>query len=414
MAFTNPIWLWGLTGLSVPLAIHLLSRKEGQVIAIGSLRHLQDANTQQFKSLRLNEILLLILRSLVIISIVFFLAGLSSSTTSREKWVLLEENLKGKSEANMLVDSLKKQGYELRSFSSGFPLVSNSLVEPINYWQLLEELKSKALTSAVIISSSRLESFRGLQIQKPDAIQWLTVPPVADNYLVSAKKITTDSIVVKMGALKNQNTHHSSLKTQNLNGTGVYKIKNDSIAITPIDTIKIILIIDVGFEYDGKILLASLNALKSFVPSKLQIELATDLKASLRNYDWIIWLSEKGEPSDISNKKIIFKENPHHKILEQKSATEWRLTTHLNQGKVLDENLTHQLSQLLVPAKPEWHTANSKDQRGMPEKMMWADSEVTSRIENENASLLSLEQPFVILILILLVIERLVSYKRNQ
>ena len=67
MALANSFWLWGLSALSVPLIIHLLSRREGKVIRMGSLRYLQDSNTQQFKSLRLNEIILFILRCLLII-----------------------------------------------------------------------------------------------------------------------------------------------------------------------------------------------------------------------------------------------------------------------------------------------------------------------------------------------------------
>src|SRR6478735_8889858 len=94
MAFANPIWLWGFSALSIPLAIHLLSRKEGKVIAMGSLRHLKDANTQQFKSLRLNEIVLLLLRSLIIILLVLFLSGLQIHKTSKQKWVLVENELR--------------------------------------------------------------------------------------------------------------------------------------------------------------------------------------------------------------------------------------------------------------------------------------------------------------------------------
>jgi len=73
MQFKQPILLWALAGLIVPLAIHLLSRKEGQVIRLGSLRHLRETSTQQFRGIKLNEILLLALRSLLVILFVLLI-----------------------------------------------------------------------------------------------------------------------------------------------------------------------------------------------------------------------------------------------------------------------------------------------------------------------------------------------------
>src|SRR5690349_13991138 len=95
MYFSNPIWLWALTGISIPIAIHLLSRKEGKVIRIGSLRHLQETSTQQFKGIRLNELALLALRCLLIILFVMILSGLSLHWTNSNKvsWVLVEKGL---------------------------------------------------------------------------------------------------------------------------------------------------------------------------------------------------------------------------------------------------------------------------------------------------------------------------------
>src|SRR6187401_594471 len=95
MLFANPIWLWALAGLLIPIGIHLLSRKEGQVIRIGSLRHLQETNTQQFKGIRLNEIVLLILRCTLIILFVLLMSGLSFERVNKSeaKWVVIEKGL---------------------------------------------------------------------------------------------------------------------------------------------------------------------------------------------------------------------------------------------------------------------------------------------------------------------------------
>src|SRR6187549_1844600 len=104
MQFLNPTWLWGLTGLLIPLAIHLLSRKEGKVIRVGSIRHLEETSTRQFKSIKLNEFVLLILRSLLILFIVLFLAGLlwPDSDSGNKHWLLVEKGLEHDTELTTL------------------------------------------------------------------------------------------------------------------------------------------------------------------------------------------------------------------------------------------------------------------------------------------------------------------------
>ena len=104
MHFTNPLFLWALSGLAIPLGIHLLSKKEGKVIRMGSLRHLQETSTQQFRGIRLNEILLLVLRCLLIILFVFILSGLQLNSLKKTKWVVMENGLPRTS--SMIIDSL--------------------------------------------------------------------------------------------------------------------------------------------------------------------------------------------------------------------------------------------------------------------------------------------------------------------
>ena len=122
MQFVNPIWLWGLAGLLIPAAIHLLSRKEGKVIKIGSVRHLEDTLSKQFKSIRLNELALLALRCLLIAILTLFLAGLQLGIGGKEgKWLLIENGLENDREFSSLIDSLKKNGFEVKSLKTGFP-----------------------------------------------------------------------------------------------------------------------------------------------------------------------------------------------------------------------------------------------------------------------------------------------------
>ena len=94
MELINPIWLWGLSGLLIPIGIHLLSRREGKIIKIGSIRHLEETNSKQFKSIRLNELALLLLRCLIITILVLFLSGFHFQALEKSgKWLLVESGL---------------------------------------------------------------------------------------------------------------------------------------------------------------------------------------------------------------------------------------------------------------------------------------------------------------------------------
>src|SRR5882757_3378294 len=106
MTIANPIFLWALAGLSVPVTIHLLSRKEGKILKLGSLRHVQETSTQQFRGIRLNEIVLLLLRCALIAIFSLMLAGIFLAASNNLKWVLVEKGLEGQQRISTMIDSL--------------------------------------------------------------------------------------------------------------------------------------------------------------------------------------------------------------------------------------------------------------------------------------------------------------------
>src|SRR6185369_2790004 len=148
MMLANPIFLWSLLGLSIPIGIHLLSRKEGKIIRIGSLRHIQETSTQQFKGIRLNEVLLLALRCIMIILFSLLLSGLQCTNEGKEKWVIVERGLENIPSIKIILDSLKKDGYEQHQLAEGFPINVDSTSE-INYWKLAEQLRAVNLSRGI-------------------------------------------------------------------------------------------------------------------------------------------------------------------------------------------------------------------------------------------------------------------------
>lgn len=71
MPFIHPLLLWlGVGGISIPIAIHIFNRRRFKVVDFAAMRFLMDAMRKNRRRLRVEELILLLLRCLII-----FLAG---------------------------------------------------------------------------------------------------------------------------------------------------------------------------------------------------------------------------------------------------------------------------------------------------------------------------------------------------
>ena len=75
IAFTLPWALLGLVAAGLPLLLHLVQRHEAPEVSFPAVRYLADATRDQQKRLQFRHLLLLILRTLLIIALVFAAAG---------------------------------------------------------------------------------------------------------------------------------------------------------------------------------------------------------------------------------------------------------------------------------------------------------------------------------------------------
>ncbi|NUO83631.1 BatA domain-containing protein, partial [candidate division KSB1 bacterium] len=149
--FLAPLSLFALAALLAPLLIHLLSRKAGKRVKVGSIKFLLAAESRHLKSLKLSELALLLLRCALLAVLVLLLAQpqwLSSAPqpTSQEL-ILVAPDLLQAPAAGFLqeLDSLTRAGNELRLLVSGFPRWHSSRVqnEHENYWSLMRELETR-------------------------------------------------------------------------------------------------------------------------------------------------------------------------------------------------------------------------------------------------------------------------------
>ena len=85
MAFLYPVFLWTLAGLSAPLLIHLFGKKKGRQIRFGSLMFLKSSAAKAGRVRRIEETVILSLRTLFLAFLFLFLAGPLSRSFLRFK-----------------------------------------------------------------------------------------------------------------------------------------------------------------------------------------------------------------------------------------------------------------------------------------------------------------------------------------
>lgn len=125
MNWFNPIALWGLTALAIPILIHLWSKNKTKKIAFGSIRFLRESSTLQSKKIRFSEIPLLLVRLLILVLVVLLMA----------KWGNYQEIEKKK--ALLLGDDIEvPEAYS----NDEIPVFrASKLGQHSNHWHLLEE-----------------------------------------------------------------------------------------------------------------------------------------------------------------------------------------------------------------------------------------------------------------------------------
>ncbi|MBL0742883.1 BatA domain-containing protein [Chryseolinea lacunae] len=425
MAFTNPIWLWGLTGLLVPISIHLLSRKEGKVIRVGSIRHLEDSTTKQFRSLRLNELLLLLLRCCVIALVVLLLSGLHFNTDANQQrhWVVIEAGLEKDTDIAKVLDSLTQQGFEAKQLSAGFPPIDSATASPLPYWTAIEALKQKSLQRVVIISHNRVADFRGKRIALPTNMQWIVKESAPKTFPLHAIRLSSDSVSIRTGKSTSTLTTFQDTKVSLSPGDTYFHHEKDSVSIDKPDTVALEIASDKEFYYDQLILVASLEALKQTLPVVLTWKTvsAQDLTSGT-SASWLIWLSDKKIPAGARHYIALQSKSLRHSgpLFAQReeldNASGWTITRRLNEDIALEEKLPLQLASILFPNKRDNLRAAQHDQRMQPEKTQWStetqsdtDASTPSRKDHAPASPL-----LAFAAIAMLVTERVVAYKRNQ
>jgi hypothetical protein len=399
--FVHPSFLWAFAGLAIPLAIHLLSRKEGKVIRVGSLRHVEESNTSQFKSIRLNEILLLLLRCLMIAAIVLLLSGTrctSDSPGARAKWVVVEPGIDTHADYKSQIDSLLSDGYELHFLSPGFPKVATSDAIT-NYWKLSEELGQLSV-DAVVITWSDATKYKGQRTTLPGNTRWISAAHEQVDFVGGAWK-TGDSTLVRMGKSDPFGTAYQSLR-----GIAV----EDSITIENPEKINVSITGDSDDANEIRILTAAINVIKK--EYRLPIQIASGEDPIPDGSKWLFWLRE-AQPKLASDQQVVFSRPGTGPLIERVSSNVLHLNRKLDQDVALNENLVINLLKTFYPDGNIAATAKSKEVNSLPEEFAWSQQPTDVALSAAPAAK-ALDAYLVLFFFLLLGTERFVAIQRNQ
>lgn len=374
MSLLNPIWLWGLGALAIPVGIHLLSRKEGKTIRIGSIRFLAETSTSKFSSIRLNEVALLAVRILLITLIVLLLAGLLLHVTGKKtsrKWVLVEKSLENDPQIKTALDSLEKNEFEIRRLSEDFPVLDSdsTLITP-DYYKLTESLSQQPDLQAVVFATNSLSQFKGKRISLPDNITWLQDP-----------------------ASTEQNTLANDLSSLNS------------------DTLYVTLAYEQDFQADKNIIKATLNTLQPLAPKKIVVTetIIQNFQAS-QQADWIIWLSnEKSVPG---SKSIYFRESMLDELIIHETRNTWALTKRLTAEIAVEQHLPVRLMEILFAEELKTKMLR-QDKRTASNELAWS-TQTTIQSSFVTTGDQSTTKILAVLISLLFIAERILAFYRKQ
>ncbi|WP_066837750.1 BatA domain-containing protein [Rufibacter ruber] len=195
--FLNPVWLWAMASVAVPIAIHLWNKRQPKTVQVGSIRWLQPSESRKLSSLRLTQPWLLLLRCLLLLLLALVLAQPQFKRkvpAVPEKHVYLHPALFQAKTLPLVaatVDSLAQKGWQIHKLQSGFPALpltqetsiqsfqADSLAaDTTNAWAMLRVL-NRSLPShahAWIFTTDLLRHHRGTYPQLHPTFKWIPVP----------------------------------------------------------------------------------------------------------------------------------------------------------------------------------------------------------------------------------------------
>ncbi|WP_210517086.1 BatA domain-containing protein [Hymenobacter terricola] len=352
----NPAALLALLGLLVPVAIHLWNRRPGREVAVGSLRWLTAGANRRLRSLKPEQLWLLLLRAALLVVLAVAVAGpvwRTAQLTSRGVVLLSPEVAANSAFATLrpTIDSLRRRGYALRWLLPTFPVVparqwrTSSLEAPRMgvpgrrvslpttesfLWARVQQAAGVFTGQPLyVVASAQLSHLRGphppLPTQAP--ITWQLLPPPPTAWLENAVAVA-DSLHLLVGQSDENHTIFRQvtmlrppaahlidiaglpdLRYELASGDGLqlnpvakpdaaremHEAMHEAIRVATAP-LRVAVFAGPGYAEDARYLRAALRAAALGLPVPLELT-AAGTSPTATSLDWLFWLSDAPLPA---------------------------------------------------------------------------------------------------------------------
>lgn len=247
MIFLHPIWFFALAAISIPVVIHLWNIRKGKTLKVGSIALITAASQKRSLSVRLTDVLLLLLRCLLLMLLAIILAmplwKQNSSSSKAKGWILIpRESVKEvyqKLKPN--IDSLTKAGFEFHYFNTGFAKedFNKALSDTTHYqnadasyWTLAQQLNGQVAPSqtAYVFTSNNANHFTGEKPQVSLNLHWQTYTSAdsVSRWVEKAWLTNTNDIEVVEGTSNPTGTSYKSYSIRSGDQSARFAVHTDN------------------------------------------------------------------------------------------------------------------------------------------------------------------------------------------
>ena len=426
MTLLNPTYLWALLGLTIPVVIHLWSRKEGKTIQVGSIQLFSESDSSQSSNIKINELLLLLLRMLAITTLVIILAEpfIKGKTENTSISYFVESGLLKNEKLTHVLDSLPEGSVHV--FENGFPDYAqgeNYKTSIPNYWQLAADLEDFPADSIVIFTNAYLSGIKGMRPSIAANINWITIEDETETpKLIEAKRKENSLQLLHLNSNSNSLAFHKETIPVNDNRVS---ISDDSLIFTQNNTEQRVLLdtlksVEVTVFYDEELsdqmqyISAAFNAIGNYLERPIQLKITQNIDSlNLSEAENLVWLSKN--PVSKGKNRLIYKPDSLANSLIEPTlvANEFHLTQKLNTQNVIDKHLAEQLLTFL-DLHPDLEKTISKLDKRVVAHSELLPVKASAKAKKNTANLIDFSPWLWLLLLLLLIAERILAKYRKQ
>lgn len=428
MTLLQPTYLWALFGLVIPLVIHLLNKGDVKTVKVGSVKFLREFDTKQSRKIRLNEVLLLLLRMLLIGLVVLFMAEPRWKKEQEKSSVtyLIEPSLVDDEGFISFTDSFSQN--DLRWFMDGFPSFDSEMTQPIvpNYWQLARKLTTISSDSIVVFTKGYSKGIKGPRPIISKNIHWVVVGDShdVDAYIAAKKegdsihlyKVSGNSFITDLQKMTMVETDE---KIKTITEDSLELIDSGTTVAVPLiknDALKVTIAYDESYQREMRFFSAALHAIEKY--DLLELNLNTvDANSEFdvgTPTDLLIWLQKENVPS-VKWATIAMAKDTLANALVEKAEFDNRflLTERLTIQNTMENNLTSKLATLLLSGDTLEKKMWELDQRVTPETAL--DTGVlNTEVVGQSIQTMDISPWIWMVIVLLLISERVMSKLKKQ